>query len=68
VNLVNNLADAAVANAMANGLMQHPEVPQDSHYISNDVQAFFRAHGGTNRGSPLSFLFLIIFLQAELSQ
>jgi hypothetical protein len=41
VNLVNNLADAAVAN----GMMQHPEVPQDSHSISNDVQAFFRAQG-----------------------
>jgi hypothetical protein len=25
--------------------MQHPEVPQDSHSISNDVQAFFRAQG-----------------------
>jgi hypothetical protein len=45
VNLVNNLADAAVANAMANGVMQHPEMPQDSHSISSDVQAFFRAQG-----------------------
>jgi hypothetical protein len=45
VNLVNNLADAAVANAVANGLMQHPDVPQDSHSISSDVQAFFRAQG-----------------------
>jgi hypothetical protein len=45
VNLVNNLADAAVANAVANGLMQHPDVPQDSHFISSDVQAFFRAQG-----------------------
>jgi hypothetical protein len=35
------LADAAVAN----GLMQHPKVPQDSHSISSDVQAFFRAQG-----------------------
>jgi hypothetical protein len=45
VNLVNNLADAAVANAVANGVMQHPEVPQDSHSISSDVQAFFRDQG-----------------------
>jgi hypothetical protein len=45
VNLVNNLADAIVANTVENGLMQHPEVPQDSHSISNDVQAFFRAQG-----------------------
>jgi hypothetical protein len=45
VNLVNNLADAAVANDVVNGLMQHPEVPQDSHSISSDVQAFFRAQG-----------------------
>jgi hypothetical protein len=25
--------------------MQHPEVPQDSHSVSSDVQAFFRAQG-----------------------
>jgi hypothetical protein len=25
--------------------MQHPEVPQDSHLVSSDVQAFFRAQG-----------------------
>jgi hypothetical protein len=43
--LVNDLANAAVANAIANGVMQHPEVPQDSHSVSNDVQAFFRAQG-----------------------
>jgi hypothetical protein len=45
VHLVNNLADAAVANVVANGVMQHPEVPQDSHSVSSDVQAFFRAQG-----------------------
>jgi hypothetical protein len=45
VNLVNNLVDAAVANAAANGVMQHPEVPQDSNSVSSDVQAFFRAQG-----------------------
>jgi hypothetical protein len=39
------LADAAVANAVANGVMQHPEVPQDSHSVSSDVQAFYRAQG-----------------------
>jgi hypothetical protein len=43
--LVNNLADAAVANAVAIGVMQHSEVPQDSHSVSSDVQAFFRAQG-----------------------
>jgi hypothetical protein len=45
VHLVNNLADAVVANTVANGVMQHPEVPQDSHSVSSDVQAFFRAQG-----------------------
>jgi hypothetical protein len=28
LHLVNDLADAAVANAIADGVMQHPEVPQ----------------------------------------
>jgi hypothetical protein len=37
VNLVNNLADATVANAVANGVMQHPEMPQDRHSVSSDV-------------------------------
>jgi hypothetical protein len=45
LNLVNNLADDIVAQAAANGLMQHPEVPQDSFSISSGTQAFFRAHG-----------------------
>jgi hypothetical protein len=45
VNLVNNLVDAAVANVVVNGVMQHPEVPQDSHSVSSDVQAFSRAQG-----------------------
>jgi hypothetical protein len=65
VNLVKNLADAAVANAVANGLMQHLEVPQYSHSISSDVQAVFKLKMPL---SPLSFLFLMILLQAELSQ
>jgi hypothetical protein len=43
--LVNELADVAVANAIADGMMQHPEVPQDSHSVSSEVQAFFRAQG-----------------------
>jgi hypothetical protein len=45
VNLVNNLANSTVANDIANGVMQHLEVPQDSHSVSSDVQAFFRAQG-----------------------
>jgi hypothetical protein len=38
-----NLADVVMANAIANGLMQHPEVPQDSHSVSSDMQGFLRA-------------------------
>jgi hypothetical protein len=30
LNLVNNLANQVVANAIENGIMQHPEIPQDS--------------------------------------
>jgi hypothetical protein len=40
---VQNLADAAVANAVAVGLMQHPDQPQDSHSVSSETNAFFRA-------------------------
>jgi hypothetical protein len=40
---VNDLADVAVANAIADGVMQHPEVPQESHSVSSEVQAFYRA-------------------------
>lgn len=39
------MADVAVANVVANGLMQHPDVPQDSHSVSFETQAFFRAEG-----------------------
>jgi hypothetical protein len=42
---VQNLADAAVANAVAAGLMQHPDQPQDSHSVSSETNAFFRAQG-----------------------
>jgi hypothetical protein len=45
VELINNLADIAVANAVGNVLMQHPEQPQNSSSISSDTQAFFRAQG-----------------------
>lgn len=41
--VVNNLADVAVANAVANGLMQHPDQPQESHSVSSEISAFFRA-------------------------
>jgi hypothetical protein len=42
---VNNLADVAVANAVAIGLLQHPDQPQQSQSVSNDTNAFFRAEG-----------------------
>jgi hypothetical protein len=45
VDLINNLADFAVAEAVANGLIQHPEHPQDSSLVSSGTQAFFRAQG-----------------------
>jgi hypothetical protein len=45
LHLVNDLADVAVANAIADGVMQHPEVPQESHSVSSEVQAFYRAQG-----------------------
>jgi hypothetical protein len=43
VELINNLVDIVVANAVGNVLMQHPEQPQDSSSVSSDTQAFFRA-------------------------
>jgi hypothetical protein len=43
VELITNLADIAVADAV--GLMQHPEQPQDSSSVSSGTQAFFRAQG-----------------------
>jgi hypothetical protein len=45
LNLVNNLANQVVVNAVENGLMQHPEIPQDSSSISSEATAFFRAQG-----------------------
>jgi hypothetical protein len=45
LNLVNNLANQAVVNAMENGLMQHPEMPQDSSSVSSEATTFFRAQG-----------------------
>lgn len=42
---VNNLANAAVANAVANGLMQHPDQPQHSYSVSSETSAFYRAEG-----------------------
>jgi hypothetical protein len=45
LNLVNNLANQVVVNAIENGLMQHPEIPQDSFSVSSEVTAFFRAQG-----------------------
>jgi hypothetical protein len=45
LNLVNHLANAAMDNAVANGLMQHPEISQDSHSISSDTKAFLKAEG-----------------------
>lgn len=42
---VNNLADAAVANAIANGIMQHPEHNQASYSVSSETSAFYRAQG-----------------------
>lgn len=34
-----------VANAIANGLMQHPDQPQHSESVSSDVLDFYRAQG-----------------------
>lgn len=42
---VNNLADIAVANAVANGLMQHPDQHQNSGSTDNEEEAFYRAQG-----------------------
>ena len=36
---VNNLADTVVAN----GVMQHPNQPQDSASVSSETREFFRA-------------------------
>jgi hypothetical protein len=45
LNLVNNLANQVLVNAVENGLMQHPEIPQDSSSVSSEATAFFRAQG-----------------------
>jgi hypothetical protein len=45
LNLVNSLANQVVVNAVENGLMQHPEIPQDSSSISSETMTFFRAQG-----------------------
>jgi hypothetical protein len=45
LNLVNNLANQVVVNAVENGLMQHPEIPRDSSSVSIEALAFFRAQG-----------------------
>jgi hypothetical protein len=45
LNLVNNLANQVVVNAIENGLMQHPEIPQDSRSVSSEATAFFKAQG-----------------------
>jgi hypothetical protein len=45
LNLVNNLANQVVVNAVENGLMQHPEMPQDSSSVSSEATAFIRAQG-----------------------
>jgi hypothetical protein len=45
LNLVNNLANQVVVNAIENGLMQHPEIPQDSRSVSSEATTFFRAQG-----------------------
>lgn len=43
LNVVNNLADAAVAEADANGLLHHPEQPQDVISDNSEIGSFFRA-------------------------
>jgi hypothetical protein len=45
LNLVNNLANQVVVNVVENGLTQHPEIPQDSSFVSSEASAFFRAQG-----------------------
>jgi hypothetical protein len=45
LNLVNNLANQVVENAVENGLMQHPDIPQDSRSISSETTTFLRALG-----------------------
>jgi hypothetical protein len=45
LQMVNNLANVVVVNAMAAGIMQHPDVPQDSHSISSETTYFSKLRG-----------------------
>lgn len=45
LQMVNNLANVVVVNAMAAGIMQHPDVPQDSHSISSETTSFSELRG-----------------------
>jgi hypothetical protein len=45
LQVVNNLANVVVVNAMAVGIMQHPDVPQDSHSISSETTSFSELRG-----------------------
>jgi hypothetical protein len=67
MNLVNNLANKVVVNAIENGLMQHPEIPQDSRSISSETIAFSKHKGfmsHLNFLSPLMVMYqkLLIYL------
>lgn len=39
------MADEIVADVIANGLMQHPDQPQESHSVSSGTAEFYRAQG-----------------------
>jgi hypothetical protein len=45
LNFVNNPANQIIENAVQNGLMQHPDIPQDSRSVSSETTTFFRAQG-----------------------
>lgn len=60
---VNNLADAAVANAVANGLMQHPDQPQYSYSVSSETNAFYRA-----QGPPITHFYLYQLIEPRLTE
>jgi hypothetical protein len=42
---VDQLAEVAMANAIANGIMQAPDFPQHSVSVSSETNVFFRAQG-----------------------
>jgi hypothetical protein len=75
LNLVNNLADQVVVNAVENGLMQHPKMPQDSSSISSEATTFFRAQGVPVNlelplpllGKPQELLICLSFLALSLT-